>query len=168
MCSDNETNSRKADTRPRAPPPARTSKRLPTEEERLAELRHAQSANLVMNILEVADSLEQMAPTANNLKGTYVRRLRDDAGKGRANATELPKRTTAAGTQIVQKQENLQLRARLQQVSEEIAELKRRKPQPEHGEIGKGKQTAAPPERQPLPQEEIFSEQRLLIAGRLI
>ena len=65
-------------------------------------------------------------------------------------------------------QKGQQRQARLQQVSEEIAELKRRMPQPEHGEIGKGKQTAAPSERQPLPQEEIFNKQRLLIAGRLI
>lgn len=71
--------------------------------------------------MEVADSLEQMAPTAGNLKGTYVRRLRDDVGKARANATELAKRTTMAGAQVTLEHENLQLRAKLQKAEEEIA-----------------------------------------------
>lgn len=38
-----------------------------------------------------------MATTASNLKGTYIRRLRDDAGKARTNAMELAKRTTGPG-----------------------------------------------------------------------
>lgn len=126
MCSENETESCRASARPRARPPTRASKKLPTEEERIAELRHAPSANLAVNILEVADSLEQMASTANNLKGTYVRRLRDDADKARPNATELAKRTTSAGAQIALEQENLQLRAKLQKAEEEIAELRKK------------------------------------------
>ena len=72
MCSNNEKGGRR-NNKPQAPPSARTTKRLPTEEERLAELRHAPTANLAVNILKIADSIEQMAATASNLKGTYVR-----------------------------------------------------------------------------------------------
>ena len=89
----------------------------------MAELRHAPSANLAAK-LEVADDLERIAVTSGNLKGIYIRRLRDDAGKARASATELAKRTTAAGAQVALEQENLQLRVRLQQAMEEITELR--------------------------------------------
>ena len=154
--SDNETDGRRTSTRPRAPPLTRASKRLPTEEERLAELRHAPSASLAVNILEVADSLEQMASTANNFKGTYVRRLRDDADKARANATELAKRTTMVGAQIALEQENLQLRAKLQQVNEEIAELRRKRHQPDKDEIGDRNRSAVATEKQTQPRKEIY------------
>ena len=106
----------------------------------MAELRHAPTANLAVNILEVADSIEQMASTSNNLKGTYVRRLKDDAGKARANVTKLAKRATVTGAQIAQ--ENLQLRAKLQQANEEIAELKRRR-QTDRDEAGDRSRPAA-------------------------
>ena len=142
VCSNNESDGGRASERPRAPPPAKASKRLPTEEERLAELRQAPTANLAVNILEVADSIEQMASTSNNLKGTYVRRLRDDAGKARANVTELAKRATVTGAQIALEQENLQLRAKLQQANEEIAELKRRR-QTDRDEAGDRSRPAA-------------------------
>ena len=152
MCSDREMNKRKtwAKPRPPPPPPARSSKRLPTEQERLAELRHAPAASLAVNIMDVADSLEQIAATASNLKGTYIRRLRDDAGKARANATELAKRTTAVGAQIALEQENIQLRAQMLQVMKENEELKKKGMQPEHRKAGtEGKsQTATITERQ--------------------
>ena len=82
----------------RAPPPSPS--RSATDEERMAKLRHAPSANLAANLLEVTDDLERIAATSGNLKSTYIRRLRDDAGKTRASATELAKRVTAAGEEI--------------------------------------------------------------------
>ena len=51
---------------------------------------------------------------------------------------------------IAQEQEILQLRARLQQATEENAELKKRGPHPETNVAGRGNQTTAPPRRQPL------------------
>ena len=121
--SNSESETSRAVFRAPPPPPSRSAKRLPTDEERMAELRHAPSANLAAK-LEVADDLERIAVTSGNLKGTYIRRLRDDAGKARASATELAKRTTAAGAQVALEQENLQLRVRLQQAMEEITELR--------------------------------------------
>ena len=134
MCSDRETNERQtwAKTRPPPPPPARSSKRLPTEEGRLAEHRHAPAASLAIKIMDVADSLEQIEATVSNLKGTYIRRLRYDAGKARANATELANRTTAVGAQIALEQGNIQLMAQMLQVIKENEELKKNGPQPEH------------------------------------
>ena len=96
------------------------------------ELRHASAASLAVNIMDGADSLEQIAATASNLKGTYIRRLRDDAGKARANATELAKRMTAVGAQIALEQENIQLRAQLLQTTKKNEELMKKGPQPEH------------------------------------
>ena len=119
----------------------------------MAVMRHAPSANLAANLLEVADDLERIAATSGNLKSTYIRRLRDDAEKARAGAKELAKRTSAAGAQVALEQENLQLRARLQQAMEENIELKKRGPHPETKEAGGGNQTTTPPKRQP--QEEI-------------
>ena len=146
MCSDRETNKQKtwAKPRPPPPPPARASKRLPTEEERMVELRHAPAASLAVNIMDVADSLEHIAATAGNLKGTYVRWLKDEAGKVRANATELAKRTTAVGAQIALEQENIQLRAQMLQVMKENEELKKKGTQPEHRKAeSEGKNQAA-------------------------
>ena len=119
----------------------------------MAEMRHEPTGNLAGYLLEVADDLERIAVTSGNLKGTYVRRLRDDAGKARASATELVKRTSAAGANVALEREILQLKARLQQATEENAELKKRGPHPETNEAGRGNQTTAPPKRQP--QEEI-------------
>ena len=154
MGSENEK--RKADKKTK-PLPAKSSKRLPTQEERLAELRHAPSASLAINIMEAADEIEQMASTANNLSGPYVRRLRDNAGKARANATELAKRTKVAGAQIALEQENLQLRAKLEQATEEIAELKRERTQGQRMEAEEENQSETPVERQPTKQKEIRS-----------
>ena len=70
----------------------------------MAELRHAPSANLAANLLEVADDLEKIASTSGNLKGTYVRRLRNRAGETQANGTELAKRTTVAGSEVALEQ----------------------------------------------------------------
>ena len=56
MRSDNETEDKQKSNRPRRQLQTRASKGLPTDEERLAEIRHAPSANLAVNILEVADS----------------------------------------------------------------------------------------------------------------
>ena len=155
MGPDNETGNRRKETKSRAHPPARRSKRLRTKEERLAEIRHAPSASLAVNILEVADSIEQMAATAGNLKGTYVRRLRDDADKARANATELAKRTTVAGAQTALEQENLQLRARLEKAEEEIEVLRKERYQPGRVEEEKGSRTSETPENQRQTREAI-------------
>ena len=122
----------------------------------MAEVRHEPSANLAGYLLEVADDLERIAAKSGNLKGTYVRRLRDDARKARASDTELVKRTSAAGANVALEQEILQLRARLQQASEENAELKKRGSHSETNEAGRGNQTTAPPKKQP--QEEIHSK----------
>ena len=102
------------------PPPSKASKRLPSVDERLAAI-------LADSILEVADSLERMAATSGNLKGTYVRRLRDDAGKVRANAIELAKKTDTTAATAALEQENILLRARLQKAEHEIESLKLRK-----------------------------------------
>ena len=151
--TDNENDDQKKDNELKAPPPSKASKRLPTDEERLAAVRHAPSASLAVNIMEVADSIEQMA--ASNLKGTYVRRLRDDAGKARASATELAKRTTVADAQIALEQENLQLRAKLQKANEEIENLKKRHTT-ERNDSAKGKQTVEPPVSESEMQEVVY------------
>ena len=109
ICSDREAERQKTDSKARSSTLGKVRKKLPTEEERMAELRNTPTANLASNMLKVAPSLEQMAATAGNLKGTYVRRLRDDAGKVRANTTELVKRTTVAGAQVALENENIQL-----------------------------------------------------------
>ena len=114
MLSDNGKEKRCKSGKSQIPPPSRASKRLPSVDERLVAVRHTPSAILADSILEVADSVEQMAATARNLKGTYVRRLRDDAGKARANAIELAKRTDTTAAMAALEQENIQLRARLQ------------------------------------------------------
>ena len=67
MCSGSDKDGRQSSGKPRAPHPSKASKKLPTDEERLAEIRHVPTANLAVNILEVADSIEQMAATAGNL-----------------------------------------------------------------------------------------------------
>ena len=142
MCLGSDRGGRRSVEKPRAPPPSKARKRLPTEEKRLAEIRHVPTANLAVNILEVADSIEQMAATAGNLKGTYIRRLRDDAGKARASVTELAKRTKVTGALAALKQENLQLRARLHKADQEIEQLKEKNRQSEREkekEKGKGK-----------------------------
>ena len=144
-CTGKETANCVAEARPQSPPPARKANRLPTDEKRLAELRHAPSANLAVNILKVADSIEQMASTAKNLKGTYIRRMRDDAGKARANATELAKRTTASGPLLALEQENLRLRSRLLKAEEEIAELKKARSQPRIDKTAESNQKTTAP-----------------------
>ena len=57
----------------RAPPspPSSSAKKLPTDEERMADLRHAPSANLTAYLLEVADDLERITATSGILKDTY-------------------------------------------------------------------------------------------------
>ena len=55
--TDNESDGRRSNSRLQALPPPKTSKRLPTDEERLAEMRHEPSANLAANILEAAVSI---------------------------------------------------------------------------------------------------------------
>ena len=104
----------------------------------MAEMRHEPTGNIAGYLLEVADYLERVAAASGNLNGTYVRRLRDDAGKARASATELVKRTSAAGANVALEQEILQLKARLQQATEENAELKKRGPHPETNDAGRG------------------------------
>ena len=97
--SDTGKEERRKSENSQIPPPSRSSKRLPSMDERLAVIRSMPSAILADSILEVAVSLERVAATSGNLKGTYVRRLRDDAGKVRTNAIELAKRTdTTAAT----------------------------------------------------------------------
>ena len=147
-CTDNESDGRRSNSRTQALPPPETSKRLPTDEERLAELRHEPSANLAANILEVTASIEQMASTAKNLIGTYIRRLRDDAGKARASVTELAMRTTAAGSQVTLEQENIKLRAQLLKANEEIASLKEARSRPGNEEGRKAERVSAPPKEQ--------------------
>ena len=61
----------------------------------------------------------------------------------RASATELAKRTSATGANVALEQEILQLRARLQQATEENAELKKRGPLPETNEAGRGNYSAS-------------------------
>ena len=68
--------------------------------------------------------------------------------KTRASETELGKRTSAAGAQVALAQENLQLRARLQQAMEENSELKKRGPHPERNEAVEENQTTAPSRKQ--------------------
>ena len=125
------------------PPPSKASKRLPSVEERLVETRHTPTAILAESILEGADSVEYVAATSGNLKGTYMRRLRDEAGKIRANTIELAKRTDTTAAMAALEQENVLLRARLQKAEEEIQSLKLRQQKSEDRERGK------PPEAHP-------------------
>ena len=118
----NETQQESKD--PQIPPPSKASKRLPTVDERVAAIRHMPSATLADSIFEAADSIEQVAVTSGNLKGTYMRRLKDDAGKVRAGAIELAKRTNTTAAMAELEQENIRLRARLQKADLEIECLK--------------------------------------------
>ena len=122
----------------------KTTKRLPTDAEGRAELRHQPSAVLAANVLEVVASIEQMAATAENLKGTYIRRMKDDAGKARANVHELVMRTKVTGSLGALEEENISLRAKLLQAQEEISTLKRR-PQVREEGVGRGQREAVPP-----------------------
>ena len=130
ICSDKEAELQRTENKAKSSTSGKVRKKLPTEEERMAELENIPTANLAANMLEAAASLEQISATAGNLKGTYVRRIRDDAGKVRANTTELVKRTTVAGAQVALEKENSQLRAALNQALGEIDELKKRERQP--------------------------------------
>ena len=55
------------------------------------------------------------------VKGTYIRCLRDDAGKARASVTELAKRTKTIGA-LAALEQNHQLRTRLQKADQEMGE----------------------------------------------
>ena len=118
---ESETESERSQTGFRAPAPP-LLKRLPTDIERMAEIRHAPAANLAANLMEVVQEVEKVA-ASSNIKVTYKRRLRDAAGKVREDATELAKRTTVAGCEVALEQENLRLRTQLQQAEAMIAEL---------------------------------------------
>ena len=50
------------------------AKKLPMDEERMAEMRHELTGNIAGYLLEVANDLERIAATSGNLKVTYVRR----------------------------------------------------------------------------------------------
>ena len=155
--SDNALECGLSEEEPQKQPPKKTTKRLPTDAERHSELRHEPSAVLAANILEAARSIEQMAATAKNLKGTYVRRMRDEAGKTRANVTELVMRTKATGSSVALERENIMLRAKLRQAQEEIVILKSR-PQITQGRKGEGQQEAV------LPSKQSGKKERLCLA----
>ena len=72
--------------------------------------------------MDAAQEVEEIV-SSSNFKVTYKRRLREAAGKVRENATELANRTTAAGREVTLEQENLRLRAELQQAEARITEL---------------------------------------------
>ena len=143
MRSDTGKEERRKSENSQIPPPSKASKRLPSVDERLAVIRNTPSAILADSILEVADSLERVAATSGNLKDTYVRRLRDDAGKVRANAIELAKRTDTTAAMAALEQENIQLRARLQKADQEIESLKVR--QEEKNDKDRGNHSKVPP-----------------------
>ena len=160
MGSDNALEGWLSGGEPQEQPAKKTTKRLPTDVERRAELRHQPSAVLAANILEVAASIERVAATSGNLKGTYVRRLKDDAGKARANIHELAMRTKVTGSLGVLEEENISLRAKLLQAQEEISALKRR-PQVREEGVGRGQREAVPPTKRttkgrlfPAPREQ--------------
>ena len=119
----------------------------------MGELRHEPSAVLAANILEVARSIEQVALTSKNLKGTYVRRLKDDAGKARASVTELVKRTKASGSLVALERENIELRAKLHQARLEIDALKIKGLRTGKEGAGRGQQVAVSPKK-PASQRE--------------
>ena len=125
MLSDKEEEQRKAGILT-VPPPSKGSKKLPLVEERLVELRHKPSAILAENIMEAADAVEMVALKSGNLKGTFVRRLKDESGICRANAIELARRTSSDAALMALEKENIILRARLQKAEEEIQGLKLR------------------------------------------
>ena len=96
-----------------------------------------------------------MASTSKNLKGTYVRRLKDDAGKARASVTELVMRTKATGSLVALERENIKLRAKLQQAQEEINALKKGGSKMVKEGIGRGQQVAVLPKKPSLQRERL-------------
>ena len=153
------------------PPPSRSSKRLPSMDERLAAIRGTPSAILADGILEVADAMERVAATSGNLKGTYMRLLRDEAGKARANAIELAKRTDTSAATAALEQENVLLRARLQKAEVEIESLKLRQNEKDGVERGNRDKVsptvsrakpAAAPEKKKLVDSDVKQEIRAL------
>lgn len=106
-----------------APPPSKGAKRLPTDEERAANLRHLPTANLAAMILENAKTVEKVASASGNLKGTYKRFLREAAGNSKACVTEISKRNSSASSEAALEQENLQLKARIFELESKCAKL---------------------------------------------
>ena len=72
--------------------------------------------------MDAAQEVEEIV-SSSNFKVTYKRRLREAARKVRENANELAKRTTVTGREVTLEQENLRLRAELQQAEARITEL---------------------------------------------
>ena len=82
-------------------------------------------ATLVFNMLEVAESLDQLA-ASTDCRGALAWRLGENADKARATAVELARRRDAAIAMIELERENLQLKAKLQKTEQEVVKLRLR------------------------------------------
>ena len=130
--------------------PRSRAKRLPTDQERQDELKHQPTANLTANLLEVSEVVMHVAATAKNLKGTYIRRLRDQAGIIRANTSEITARAKASGPLPALEQEVTRLREELRLArSERDAALKSLKQQPQEEAAGSAGTGRPSTERRP-------------------
>lgn len=130
--------------------PRSRAKRLPTDRERRDELKHQPTANLTANLLEVSEVLLHVAATAKNLKGTYIRRLRDQAGIIRANTAEITARGKSTGPLPALEQEIAQLREELRLArSERDAALKSLKQQHQGVAAGSAKESRPSTDRRP-------------------
>ena len=124
MCSDGGGEAWRKTGKSSSSPRSTGSKGLLSMKVRLIEARNMPSATLIDNLVEVADTLDEMANSANELKSAFVRRLRDSARRTRANAIELAKRMDTAAAMAAVTQEVTQLRAKLLKADQEIGSLK--------------------------------------------
>lgn len=65
----------------------------------------------------------KVASASGNLKGTFKRFLRDTAGSTRVCVTKMSKRNSTVGSETMLEQENIQLRARIQELETRCAKL---------------------------------------------
>ncbi|XP_054009651.1 transcriptional regulatory protein AlgP-like [Hylaeus anthracinus] len=102
----------------RAPPVSRSSKPLPREEELAKEMRLTLTPDLGAVIFDHVGVIEKVASQSNNLKGTFVRLLREAALFIKHAAVEQGKRTTATGREEELERTTLLFRARVNELEQ--------------------------------------------------
>ncbi|KZC05516.1 hypothetical protein WN55_07091 [Dufourea novaeangliae] len=94
-------------------PVPRSRKPLPSEAELAAEMRQAPTADLGAAICEKIAVVQKVVESSRNLKGTYVRCLREAALRIKYAAAEQAKRTTGSEREVELERELRELRAGL-------------------------------------------------------
>ena len=136
MSSNRDKETRRKSGKPSSSSRSRGSNWPPSLRERLTEARNMPSTTLIDSLIEVADSLDEMANSAGDLRGAFVRRLRDHARRTRANAIELARRMDTAAVMAAVEQETSQPRVRLPKADQEIGDMETLQQEKEDTERG--------------------------------